>query len=111
MRCAAPETQRRPSDEAKAKPDGSRKRQVDLTAARKAKLLVEFAKLPTDKGGWKVGVTALCTKYGVGKNYLNDYLVPSVLASPDDADPFARAERSDKGVPTKLTPTKDVAMK
>ena len=34
-----------------------------------------------------------------------------MLASPDDGDPFARAERSDKGVPVKLTPTKDAAMK
>ena len=111
MRCAAPETRRPPSHYDQAKPDGSRKRQADLTPARKAKLLVEYAKLPTDKGGWKVGVAALCSKYGVSKNYLNTYLIPNVLASPDDADPFARAERSDKGVPKKLTPTKDAAMK
>ena len=26
---------------------------------------------------------------------------------PDDGDPFAQAERSDKGVPVKLTPTKE----
>ena len=110
MRCAAPETRRPPSHYDQAKPDGSRKRQADLTPARKAKLLVEYAKLPTDKGGWKVGVAALCSKYGVSKNYLNTYLIPNVLASPDDADPFARAERSDKGVPKKLTPTKDAAM-
>ena len=74
-------------------------------------MLVEYAALPTDKGGWKVGVAALCQKYGVSKNYVKQYLVPNVLASPDDGDPFARAERSDKGVPVKLTPTKDAAMK
>ena len=39
------------------------------------------------------------TKYGVSKNYLKQYLVPSVLASPNDGDPFARAERSGKGMP------------
>ena len=74
-------------------------------------MLVEYAALPTDKGGWKVGVGALCKKYGVGVNYLKKDLVPNVLASPDDGDPFARAERGDKGVPVKLTPTKDAAMK
>ena len=74
-------------------------------------MLVEYAALPTDKGGWKVGVGALCKKYGVGVNYLKKDLVPNVLASPDDGDPFARAERGDKGVPVKLTPTKDAATK
>ena len=92
-------------------PDGSRKRKGDLTPAQKAKMLVEYAALPTDKGGWKVGVGALCKKYGVGVNYLKKDLVPNVLASPDDDDPFAPAERGDKGVPVKLTPTKDAAMK
>jgi len=108
--CAAPETRRRPSDDAKRPSDESRKRKADLKPAQKAKLLVEYAQLPTDKGGYKVGVGALSDEYGVGKNYIKQDLVPNVLASPDDADPFARAERSDKGVPMKLTPSKDAAM-
>ncbi len=111
MRCAAPETRRPPSADAYAAPEGSRKRKYDLTAAQKAKLLVAYAALPTDKGGWKVGVGALCKEYGVGVHYLRQDLLPNVLATPDDGDPFARAERSNKGVPTKLTPTKDAAMK
>ena len=86
-------------------------RKGDLTPAQKAKLLVAYAALPTDKGGWKVGVAALCKEFGVGVNYLKKDLLPNVLASPDDGDPFARAERSDKSVPKKLTPTKDAAMK
>ena len=107
---AAPETRRPPSYDARAKPDGSRKRKADLKPAQKAKLLVEWAQLPTDNGGWKVGVGKLCNEYGVDKSYVKKHLVPKVLASPDDADPFARAERSDKGVPKKLTPSKDAAM-
>ena len=109
--CAAPETRRRPSAEPHGQPDHSRKRKADLKPAQKAKLLVEYSQLSTDKGGWKVGVAALCKKYSVSKNYVKQDLVPNVLASPDDGDPFARAERSDKGVPKKLTPTKDAAMK
>ena len=94
----------------KAKPDGSRKRQVDLTAAKKAKLLVEWGSLPTDAGGWKVGVGPLCKEAGRGRHYLTQDLIPNVLASPDDGNPFGRAQRKDKGVPAKLTPTKDAAM-
>ena len=108
--CAAPETRRPPSKWPDGEPDYSRKRKADLKPAQKAKLLVEYSQLPTDKGGWKVGVGELCTGYGVNKNYVKQDLIPNVLASPDDADPFARAERSDKGVPKKLTPTKDAAM-
>ena len=111
MRCAAPETQWKPAYQADAKPGVSRKRKGDLTPAQKAKMLVAYAALPTDKGGWKVGVAALCKEFGVGVNYLKKDLLPNVLASPDDGDPFARAERSDKGVPKKLTPTKDAAIK
>ena len=64
----------------------------------------------TDSGGFKVGVSALCKEAGRGVNYLKQNLIPSVLASPDDADPFGRAEHKNKGVPTKLTPRKDAAM-
>ena len=63
MRCAAPETQRKPAYQADAKPGVSRKRKGDLTPAQKAKMLVAYAALPTDKGGWKVGVGALCKEY------------------------------------------------
>lgn len=64
-----------------------------------------------DSGGWKTGVGQLCKEAGRGKNYLKKDLIPKVMSTPDDGDPFARAERSDKGVPTKLTPRKDEAMK
>ena len=43
-----------------AAPDGSVKRQAGRNSAEKAKLLVEYAQLPADKGGWKVGAGALC---------------------------------------------------
>ena len=43
-----------------AAPDGSLKRQAGRKPAEKAKLLVEYAQLPADKGGWKVGAGALC---------------------------------------------------
>ena len=62
MRCAAPETRRKPAYYNDAKPDGSRKRQADLTDAKKAKLLVEWGSLPTDAGGWKVGVGPLAAR-------------------------------------------------
>ena len=48
----------------------SRKRKADLKPAQKAKLLVEWAQLPTDNGGWKVGVGKLCNDYGVDKSYV-----------------------------------------
>ena len=57
---AAPQTQQKPSVEAVAAPDGSLKRQAGRKPAEKAKLLVEYAQLPADKGGWKVGAGALC---------------------------------------------------
>ena len=57
---AAPQTQQKPSVEAMAAPDGSLKRQAGRKPAEKAKLLVEYAQLPADKGGWKVGAGALC---------------------------------------------------
>ena len=41
-----------------AAPGGSHKRQAGLKPAEKAKLLVEYAQLPADKGGWKVGAGA-----------------------------------------------------
>ena len=43
-----------------AAPDGSLKRQAGRKSAQKAKLLVEYAQLQADKGGWKVGAGALC---------------------------------------------------
>ena len=43
-----------------AAPDGSLKRQAGRKPAQKAKLLVEYAQLQADKGGWKVGAGALC---------------------------------------------------
>ncbi len=89
----------------------SRKCQADLTPAQNAKLLVSYAVLPMDSGGWKTGVGQLCKEAGRGKNYLKKDLIPKVMSTPDDGDQFARAERSDKGVPTKLTPRKDEAMK
>ena len=52
--------QQKPSVEAVAAPDGSLKRQAGRKPAEKAKLLVEYAQLPADKGGWKVGAGALC---------------------------------------------------
>ena len=55
---AAPETRQPPSYDARSKPDVSRKRKANLKPAQKAKLLVEWAQLPTDNGGWKVGVGA-----------------------------------------------------
>ena len=57
---AAPQTQQKPSVEAMAAPGGSHKRQAGLKPAEKAELLVEYAQLPADKGGWKVGAGALC---------------------------------------------------
>ena len=57
---AAPQTQQKPSIEAVAAPDGSLKRQAGRKPAQKAKLLVEYAQLQADKGGWKVGAGALC---------------------------------------------------
>ena len=57
---AAPPTQQKPSIEAVAAPDGSLKRQAGRKPAQKAKLLVEYAQLQADKGGWKVGAGALC---------------------------------------------------
>ena len=74
-------------------------------------MLVEYGQLPTDKGGWKVGVEALCKETGRAANYVTQRLIPKVVATPDDGDPFARSVRSDSGVAKKLTPRKDEAMK
>ena len=81
-----------------------------MTAAQNAQLLVQWGQLPTDERGRKKGVGALCAEAGRGVHYFTKDLIPKVMSTPDDADPFARSERSDKGVPTKLTPTKDKAM-
>ena len=58
-----------------------------------------------------IGSPALCTEAGVDSDYITRRLLPSVDALEDDDVPFQRQERSDKGVPVKLTPRKDEAMK
>jgi len=94
----------------------SRKRQADLTPAQKAKLLVEYANLPSCHPASRYGWLEGCCRCAVQQERRQQELFEAapgvnVLASPDNGDPFARAERSDKGVPKKLTPTKDAAMK
>ena len=86
-------------------------RGADLTAAQKAKLLGAAARLSKDAAGRMVGSGALCAEHGLGSpEYITRYLLPSVEALGDDNVPFERKERSDKGVPAKLTPRKDEAM-
>ena len=111
--CAAtePETEKAPSHVARAHCQ-ERARGSDKTPAQQAKLLAQYARLQTDAAGRKIGAGALCAEAGLGSpDYVTHYLLPGVEALEDDAIPFERAERSDKGVPTKLTPTKDAAMK
>ena len=107
--CAVPEDRRPPSWVERARRD-SRNRPCDLTAAKKTKLLAATWSLPSNGRG-KVGAAALCAEAGVGRDYVTRCLLPSVEALGDEDVPFARKERCDKGVPTKLTPRKDEAMK
>ena len=89
----------------------SRIRAPDPTPVQKAKLLAAAYKLPTDTAGRKIGVGALCTEHGIrSPDYVSHYLLPSIDRLEDGDTPFERQERSDKGVPTKLTPRKDEAM-
>ena len=58
-----------------------------------------------------IGASQLCAEAGIqSPDYITRYLLPSVEALEDDATPFERKQYSNKGVPTKLTPTKDKAM-
>ena len=82
-----------------------------LTPAQKAKLLAAAVQLPKTTGGRLLGAPALCTEAGLGSpDYITHYLLPAVEKLEDDDVPFERKEHSNKGVATKLTPTKDKAM-
>lgn len=61
--CTEPMTERRPSKQVQPL---DRKRRSEHTPAQKAKLLVAYAQLPTDSGGWKRGVGSLCKEAGHG---------------------------------------------
>jgi hypothetical protein len=108
--CTVPEDARIPSKQARA-PTESRKRNPDLTAAQKAKLLASAVKLEKDSAGRMKGSPTLCAEAGVDSDYITRHLLPSVEALDDEDVPFARKEQSNKGVPVKLTPRKDEAMK
>lgn len=59
-----------------------------------------------------LGSATLCTEAGLGSSdYITRRLLPSVEALGDDDVPFERKEHCNKGVPVKLTPRKDEAMK
>jgi len=78
---------------------------------QKAKLLAAAVQLPKTAGGRMLGAPALCTEAGLGSpDYITHYLLPAVEKLEDDDVPFERKEQSNKGVATKLTPTKDKAM-
>ena len=106
---AEPEDGRTPYKQERAHSQ-QRRRGPDLTAAQKAKMLAKAVQLPSDARG-KVGTGALCAETGVCPDYLSRCLLPSVEALADDDVPFERKEQTNKGVPVKLTPRKDEAMK
>ena len=111
-RVAEPNTKRKPSAYARATAAGARKRGTAITPASAAKLLAAAVKLPKDTAGRMVGSAALCAEHGLGSpDYITRCLLPSVEALGDEDVPFERKEHCNKGVPVKLTPRKDDAMR
>ena len=109
---AEPDTKRAPSDYARATAAGARKKGTAITPANAAKLLAAAVKLPKDTAGRMVGSAALCAEHGLGSpDYITRCLLPSVEALGDEDVPFERKEHCNKGVPVKLTPRKDEAMR
>ena len=101
--CSVPTTEKPPSDQARAHGQ-VRKGGPQKTAAQKAKLLAAAARLPKDSAGRFIGSGTVCAEAGFGSpDYITRRLLPSVDELEDDDVPFERQERSDAGVPVKMT--------
>ena len=103
--CSLPGQQLRPPSRTLV--GSSRKRGRTLDEGEKMEIFVQWSLLPTDANGRKHGVEALCERlsieYGqtISKSYLNRDIVAKAKACKAGDKPFARKERSDKGIPYK----------
>lgn len=85
-------------------------RAAHLTETEKMQLALCYQALPTYppgtlNAGKKMGVTELEISKGVAPGYIRQHLkIPMLLKYQPDAKPLEQKERSDKGIPRKMTP-------